>query len=851
MGKGKIIIEPNSSNAFVSKEPPTTDVNNIMFSPEDLEEVLAGILEQMNQLVFFDIGFVWLLTDSDFSLAASWGIHDLKKMGNYRMAMDIHPFFPEMFENKRPVIWDEKMLSNKKPEKFWTDLPDKKKHNLLETIGIIIRSCVTAPLVYRGQPLGLLVILKEEQDYYSSRDAKSVMAFANQVAMTMENARLYSLARRRAAQLEVASQVKQKNPAVLETDQFVSDVLRLIKDRFGYDYVNLFLTEGSIQELVLGECIGEHAEQLKTEGFRIKTAGHGIVAYVAQTGKPFLCNDISQESMYLFHASMPNTKSELAVPLLFYDMVVGVLDVQSNKTNTFQEDDVTTLQILGGQMVTALENARLCMETRQQLKMMRVLHDISVDISSQLKLQEVLNAIVKQAARLLNAKGSTLAVCEPETQLAQVVALHNVPQEYEDLVFRPGVSVAGHVLATGKTIIINDNTDWATDNPDSVNRTDDFMYPPYDAILSVPLIWEGQAIGALTVVNCGERRPFTENDARFLGLLANLASVAFNNAEMYLRLEHKVEERTSELAEAREELAKKAEQLQQLLASTVYLQEQERTRIARDLHDGYNQLITGTLFEIQAAKECIQGGRVEAATKAMNTVKELLLQMEAENRRIITGLRPPVLESHGLEVALYWLADTCQKYCEAVCVVHVAGQPVRLPPHTETTVFRIVQESLNNVVAYAQANSVNILIDFQPEQLRVQVIDDGKGFDTKNLWMKGRMGLIGMRERAQSIGGQLDVLSNPGHGTKVMLMLPLPTLELPSADRWGAYFDKLGGLVDNAWQHGELSYSSATGETSCTQEYSPDKQSMDISKKSHPIEEMDTKKRLYSYVERS
>lgn len=402
-----------------------------------------------------------------------------------------------------------------------------------------------------------------------------------------------------------------------------------------------------------------------------------------------------------------------------------------------------------------------------------------LDISSRLEIQHVLNAVVRHAVRLLNAQSSTLAVCEPGTNLARVVALYNVPFEYEELVLRPGASAASHVLITGKPIIINDLRLWAEDRQLS-GEGPDFECMHYDAILAVPLVWENRVMGSLTVMDRGGSRPFTDNDTRVLSLLAKLASTALNNAQLYSQvvqlnqqLEHKVEERTRELAGAQEELAKKAEQLQQLLGTTVFLQEEERARIARDLHDGSNQLITGTMYEIQAALQSMQANRPEVAAEKLQTAKALLRQINDENRRIISDLRPPILDTHGLVTALRRLAERYREYSGVKYEIKVSGQPVRLSERTETTVYRILQESLNNISAHSNAQTVEICLDFQAIQLLVLVNDDGVGFEVNIAAAKNRLGLIGMRERAQSINGRLEVQSEPGKGTNLLLEVPL------------------------------------------------------------------------------
>lgn len=412
-------------------------------------------------------------------------------------------------------------------------------------------------------------------------------------------------------------------------------------------------------------------------------------------------------------------------------------------------------------------------ELIRQLEVMRALYDISMDISSRLEIQQVFLTIVRRAAWLLNARSSMLAVCEPGTGLARVVALYNLPFEYEELVTKPGASVAGHVLATGEPVILNG----LEEQPGQY---------PYRSLLSVPLTWEGKAVGALTVIDHLQDKPFTEREAQILGLLANLAATALNNAHLYSQvvqlnhsLEQKVRERTEELTTAREKLAQKAKQLQLLLSATVYLQEEERAQIARDLHDGPSQLLTGALYEIQAAEQGIENGRREEALARLERAKELLRQISAEHRRITTGLRPPVLDIDGLPAAVEKLALLCRQYSGAQCSVQVTGKPFRLPSHTETILYRIAQEALNNAAAHAGARRIQVRIHFRPDCFSLEVEDDGVGFEEKKTADQDRMGLIGMRERAKSIGGRLSIYSRPGQGTKVSLTLPLPPLPPP------------------------------------------------------------------------
>jgi signal transduction histidine kinase len=434
-----------------------------------------------------------------------------------------------------------------------------------------------------------------------------------------------------------------------------------------------------------------------------------------------------------------------------------------------------TEKVARAQVEAEAETRRLFEETRRQYQVMRALHDVALDITSRLESQQVLASILEHAARLLKAEASSLAVKAPQTNLVRYIAVHNLPPEFTRLVLPLPEGVSGHVITTGEPFFVNDYRNWQGHSPA-------FDSSPYDAVIGVPLRWHGEVFGALAVSDRGERRPFNQDDIQLLSLFADLASIALKNAEFYAQvvalgqnLERQVETRTQELCVAREELARNAAQLQKLLNITVHVQEEERSRIARDLHDGSNQLITGALYEIQAARESLAWHRIETAVEKLDTAKILLGKIEAVNRRIIFDLRPPILDALGLVPAIRWYAETYQAQYEIRCFVQVSGQPARFSAGIETAVYRVVQESLNNVAEHARATCAQVHLAFMPHQLTVIVEDDGVGFDPEvvRVGSPGRMGLIGMQERAKSIGSMIQVTSMPGTGTRVRLELPL------------------------------------------------------------------------------
>lgn len=422
------------------------------------------------------------------------------------------------------------------------------------------------------------------------------------------------------------------------------------------------------------------------------------------------------------------------------------------------------------------ENARLSQETQHRYEAMVALHETSLDIIARLDTPQLLEALLRRGAQLLRAKAGMLYLYDAQTQLIHTAASYHTVRDWTGVTLRLGEGVIGQVIQTGRPMIHNDYFNWP-------GHAAAFEGAPENHIVGVPLKWENQIVGGIDILNDADGRTFDENDIWLLSQFADLASIAVKNAELHTQikqigqeLEHKVVERTAELSRAKDEIATKAERLRSLWDKTIRLQEEERARIARDIHDGVIQLIAGARLEIKATRVVAGTALPPMADRKLDALREILDEMERELRRAIYDLQPPILDAVGLTPALQKYATAFQELSGINCTVQSTGVSPRLPPSTEIAVFRIVEESLHNVLAHAQAGRARVKLDFAPAQLCVTVEDDGQGFDyqasRKNGSGKG-LGLLGMRERIKSLKGQMEIHSAAGQGTRLVFWLPI------------------------------------------------------------------------------
>ncbi len=212
-----------------------------------------------------------------------------------------------------------------------------------------------------------------------------------------------------------------------------------------------------------------------------------------------------------------------------------------------------------------------------------------------------------------------------------------------------------------------------------------------------------------------------------------------------------------------------------LLRRLVTAQEDERRRVARDLHDSVGQLLAALSLAVRALADA--GPLPPAAAARISDVQSVSDQLAREMHGLAVRLRPTALDDLGLEAGLGQLATEWARRTGVPADFHAAGLGAgRLPPDTETAIYRVVQEALTNVGRHAQAGQASVAVTRLGDVVVTVVEDDGVGFDPESAG-QGRLGMIGMRERVALAGGELEVESSPGGGTTVIARLPLPAAD--------------------------------------------------------------------------
>ena len=226
-------------------------------------------------------------------------------------------------------------------------------------------------------------------------------------------------------------------------------------------------------------------------------------------------------------------------------------------------------------------------------------------------------------------------------------------------------------------------------------------------------------------------------------------------------------------------LRRSESELRLLSQRMLQIQEDERARIARDLHDQLGQELVFLKMKAQSLAE--QVGPASVAYDSASELAALIDRVKATSHRIALSIRPDILDGLGLVKAVQWYAGEFEKRTSIACFVDVPLEDVEVSKNVSTAAYRILQEALTNVFKHANATEAHIVLEVRARMLTVRISDNGSGFDPDSLPEKASLGLIGMRERALLVGGSLKVTTRRAAGTRVLARLPLGPARGPAA----------------------------------------------------------------------
>jgi len=465
--------------------------------------------------------------------------------------------------------------------------------------------------------------------------------------------------------------------------------------------------------------------------------GRGILGVLIRDAQPLRLHDLASDPRSAgFPPNHPPMRSFLGLPIMLRGVAYGNLyltEKEGGRDFTAEDEELT--QLLAAQAAVAIENARLYESSTRWLRQVESLNEIGSALASELELQPLLGMVARHLHELVEAKlvlialpaGNSLRVAAAEGQSAYGVT-------GMELALRG--SKAGRVLERGRS----ERIDSLLDDPE-VDQQATRRLGVHSA-LYVPLIARGRTIGVVIAHDKRGATPtFSEEDLRLAESLAARAAIAVDLSERVSR---------------------------DAVRRVVEAQELERARLARELHDETGQALTSILLGLKPLE---QSADTEEARAAVASVRELVVSTLQDVRRLAVELRPSALDDFGLAAAVERLTETFAEQTGLRVDLETQLGDERVASEAETTLYRVIQEGLTNIVKHATARRVSVLLQRKQGTVVAVIEDDGSGFDVTST-REDALGLAGMRERLSLAGGRLQIESTPGAGTTLVAEVP-------------------------------------------------------------------------------
>jgi signal transduction histidine kinase len=381
---------------------------------------------------------------------------------------------------------------------------------------------------------------------------------------------------------------------------------------------------------------------------------------------------------------------------------------------------------------------------------------VSAAISGLHELDAILRIGLDNVLNIMNGTvGGIMLLDEPNQTLCYRV-YHGLSDRYAgEMCLRLGEGIAGKVAQSGRAVLLED----ISSEPDAA-RIDLISSEGLKAFLSVPLRSKDNVLGVMNVASYVPHR-FTKEDVHLLHSIGDQLGTAIEQAIL------------------NERLRKARERLRKLARQNLVAEEEERRRIARELHDETSQSLSGIALQLEALIEIYSksGNQDPQLIAGLKKVQSLTVQVHKEVSRVISNLHPTVLDTLGLVAAARQHAKNSLQPLNINVTVEVKGTEMRFQPDVEAALFRVVQGTIGNIIKHSRAKNASIVLVYQPHEFSLRISDDGQGFDVSKLTDveesgRGR-GLFSMRERIGFLGGTSGVESKIGAGTTVWAKIPI------------------------------------------------------------------------------
>lgn len=618
----------------------------------------------------------------------------------------------------------------------------------LDTAFVGVTSFLGAPMQRQGRLIGQIALSSQYENAFSEADAALVQAIANQAAIAIENARLFAETERRAREMTALSRIA----TTLDLEQSITGTLNSVAQRVVESTnavaasVSTVNAEGS---LLLGGGFGLPDSFFDTVDAAIKRGAPKPNERAIESGEPVVIQDLKQllrdEPLYAGLNDLLSDRdwdSLVIVPMRYGERNLGTLETFFRPGEAPDEREIGLISAMARQAATAIENAFLFSQTEKRVRQLEALTLIASSFSLEVPFEELMDGMAEQIVRATTATAAAVITAESPAAPLRVVGIARLPEGFaaqmEETYRQGGGTTVRTAMKEMRTLYQQDLRRQRLVDARYTAASGELQRQSWDSLLLAPVIYGNKAQGVLLLGYPLGIDP-DEEERKFIEAVADQTALVLENARLYRR------------------------------ASAAAALE-ERQRLARELHDSVSQALYGIALGARTARRRIGEDGPANVVEPLDYVLSLAEAGLTEMRALIFELRPESIATEGLVAAIgRQVAATQARYGVKVTATLAAEPDISLD--AKEALYRIAQESMHNTVKHARATNISVKLVHEPDEVRLEVQDDGQGFDPSGEF-PGHLGLRSMQERARDIGGTLEIQSAPGEGTRITLRIP-------------------------------------------------------------------------------
>ena len=496
----------------------------------------------------------------------------------------------------------------------------------------------------------------------------------------------------------------------------------------------------------------DKAQRLEKQGAKI---GENVIGKILEKKAPTLfASEEPKMPLKKRFVGDEGILSYMGMQIKSSGQIWGTLSLFS-RNRILTQDDLEILGFVGKEIGFAIDAMRMIENAKQRVEDLTIINEVSQSITKSLHLEQLLSSVANSLTKMIGASNCYIFSVDDKRNVLYGVAASD---QRGDAIRKVEIKTNENTLVS---LTAREQHPFMVENAPQDPRISKKWVDVFKSrsLLSIPLITKERVIGVVLLDETRYFRQFTKEEIQKVVALASQVSIAIENATLY------------------QAVTKHMERLQTLSSAIVNIQEEERRRIAQELHNEAGQALTGIKMSLEWVEKEL-GTSEKAVKERIQEVRSQVTKTLEDLRRLSSDLRPAILDESGLIPTLRWYIEEYSKRTKTAVHLQTTGTQKRFSAKVETLFYRIIQEALTNVAKHAQAESVIVSLEKKDVHVHLYITDDGKGFEVKRYFssppmIRRGLGILGMKERVELAGGTFFIDSDPGQGTRISIKIPI------------------------------------------------------------------------------